>query len=897
MSSYGSSARYRRVEDAFQRAVDLPEDRRAEFLTRECGTDQALRDEVEALLRSYAAAGDIFDRPLYDRPLANEASDPVRIGRYRIQRKLGQGGMAVVYEATQTLLPGRSVAIKLIRPGAYSPRSRSRFEFEAAVLARLQHPGIAHIYEAGIAEVDYPTGGTVQQPFFAMEMVQGEVLQHHVRRTELSTARRLALFIKICDAVEHAHQKGVIHRDLKPSNIVVTPTGEPKVLDFGVARVTESDVQMTTMHSEAALVGTLPYMSPEQVSAQLDQLDTRSDVYALGVVLYELLAGRLPYDLAGKPIAAAARVITETSPTPLSAVDRAFRGDLETIVGKALEKDPARRYASVYALAEDIRRFLHHEPVAARPPSAGYQVRKFAQRNRGLVAGAGATLLALVLGLSFALYALQIASRERDEKGRALTAEQVARAESEAVTRFIAEMLASSDPVRAGRDARVIDLLDTASQHIGDEFVDQPLVAAALHHVMGRTYQTLGVYDRAADHLENALETRTDYFGEQGLPTLESMHELGVVYNHWGRYAESQLLLEQSLDAFLATVGEEHELALAGMNELALLYHRQGRMDEAAALYQRALGFRREVSGTQDPGTLSVMNNLGVLYKKMGRFDEALALYEETFSVRRQALGEDHPSTLTSMNNLAHLYRALNRREEAADLHARTLAIRRRVLGNEHPHTLMSMDNLAMLMVDLRRFAEAELLYAEALALKRRVLGEEHPETLVTMNNQAVLYSEQDRLAAAEALHRQTLEVRRRVLGDRHGDTAISITNLARTCMALQDYEEAERLHREALAFRRDALGEDHPDTILSLQYLAAVKAAQEEYDVAADIYSAALISCRRRSPPDDRRAHLIEIALADVLLKLGQFDEADGILEQSASELADREVPESQDE
>ncbi|MHC5108359.1 MAG: tetratricopeptide repeat protein [Planctomycetota bacterium] len=874
------ATRLHRVEAIFQEIVTQPPEGRAALLEERCGSDMDLRDLVTQLLDNDSCGmGDFMQRPAI--AFAESGLDmpvPNRVGSYRVVRQLGQGGMGVVYEAEQES-PRREVALKLIRGGLTSPSSLSRFRFEAEILGQLQHPGIARVFEAGVTDVDTDVGSAPSQPFFAMELVRGQPLGAHAAARSLGIRDRLGLVAEICDAVQYAHRKGVIHRDLKPGNIIVDETG-PKVLDFGVARATNPDLPSATLQTGVGqLVGTIAYMSPEQLEATAKEADASSDVYALGVVAYELLTGRLPFNVAEQPLPQAIRMISEQEAKPAGAVCEELAGDVEAILGKAMDKSPQRRYASAAEFAADIRRYLRNEPVTARAPSAMYLMQRFARRNRGLVAGMAATLLALVIGLSLALYAWGIASRERDEKGKALTAEQEARAEAEAVTLFFADMLASADPENEGRDARVIDLLDSAAQSVDEEFDDQPIVAATLRHVIGSTYRGLGLYDQAEPHVRFALDTRMQELGPQALPTLESMQELGVLYNHWGRYSESQTLLEGAMDGYMATVGEEHENAIANLHERALLYRRQGRLNLGAELSHRALELRKRQLGDEHPETLSAMNNLGVMYKRMGHYDEAQELYENTLSIRRRILGEEHPRTLTSMNNLAHLYRVQNRHEESAALHAETLETRRRVLGNEHPHTLMSMDNRAMLLVDLDRLDEAEPLYEEALALKRSTLGEEHPESLVSMNNLAVLYYEQDRLTESESLQRETLHMRRRILGDRHNHTATSMTNLAKTLTAMEEYEEAELLHDDALEFRREALGEDHPDVIRGLKFLAELKALQDDYEAAAALYYDSLAAYQQRFPKVNRITSL-HTALAEVLRKLGRNDEADRLLE-----------------
>lgn len=864
----------REAETIFHEVVDLPSDRQADVLEARCGSRHLLRSAVVRLLRaSDDLMGDFLcvppTMPLDDLPI------PERVGRYRIESQIGAGGMGLVYAARQEN-PDRLVALKLLRPGLVTPSLLRRFRHEVEALAALQHAGIAHIYEAGTAEIEI-AGGHFEQPYFAMELIKGDTLMAYAGRNTLGIRERLGLLTAVCDAVQHAHQRGIIHRDLKPANILVDAAGRPKILDFGIARVASADLDAMTRHTEAGqLIGTLAYMSPEQLAGDPEALDTRCDVYSLGVVTFELLTGRLPYDVAGKPLAAAVRTITECPAAPLSTWDRAFRGDLDTIVAKALEKDATRRYASVHAFSEDLRRFLSHEPVAARPPSTLYLVRKLAQRNKALTGGLTAMLASLVIGLSVATYGLVTASAERDAKAAVLRAETLARGEAQAIAAFLEKMLAAADPRREGQDARVIDLLDAAAASAGADFSEQPLIQARLRHVIGTTYQRLGAYSQAEPHLRYALEARTSHLGARHPDTIDSLHELGVLYGAWGRYADSEALQLRALDLFREVHGNENDRTQAVLHELGSLYSKLGRYAESLSLQEESLGLSRRLRGDDHPVTLTAANNLGLLYRRLGRLDDALAIYETTLATRRRTLGEEHADTLVSMNNLAHLYRALGRHQDSADLHARTLSIRRRVLTEEHPHTVMSMDNLAMLLSDLERHDEAEALYLEALEHKLRIYGEEGPETLVTLNNLARHYSAQQRYDDAIPLYERTLAIRRRVLGNEHPDTLITVSDLGNMLAAHGQPAEAETVLREALAGFRRALGDNHPETLKALNNLAVLLLRQSKLAEAEPYFREALDGSRR-ALGEDHPDTLSQFNNMGVLLReLGRLDESD---------------------
>ncbi|MCZ6816600.1 MAG: serine/threonine-protein kinase, partial [Planctomycetota bacterium] len=442
--------RKRRVKQLFQEAVDLPHDRQAGLLEERCGSDRALRTEVEKLL---GASEDVMGAFLCtppvatpSRPQSREPAIPRVIGQYEILRRIGEGGMGVVYEARQEKT-GSVVALKVIRPGLASPELLRRFEHEAQVLGRLRHPGIAQVYEAGI-HVDRDRS----LPFIAMELIKGQSLIDYVKTESPDVNTVLSLFAKTCDAVHHAHQKGVIHRDLKPGNILVSRADEivqPKILDFGIARVTDADTLTTTLQTQAGqLIGTVKYMSPEQAAGDPAEIDIRSDVYALGVILYELLTRRMPYEVEGKLIHEAVRAIREDEARPLSSMSRLYRGDLTTILGKVLDKEKTRRYQSAAELATDIRRYLDNEPVAAHAPSTLYQFGKFARRNRGIVAGVSAVFIALLVGLGLATW----------QAHEARLARYAAEAQRKKADRRFGELRALAHTVIQDFDGKIVNL-------------------------------------------------------------------------------------------------------------------------------------------------------------------------------------------------------------------------------------------------------------------------------------------------------------------------------------------------------------------------------------------------------------------------------------------------------
>ncbi|MBI4906910.1 MAG: serine/threonine protein kinase [Acidobacteria bacterium] len=821
---------------------------------------------------------------------------PEMIGRYRIIRLLGEGGMGSVFEAEQEQ-PRRTVALKVIRSGLLTAQMLQRFERESHALARLQHPGIAQIYEAGTA--DYGWGA---QPYFAMEFIEGVALDQYAGLHQLDTRQRLALTIQVCEAVEHAHRRGVIHRDLKPGNILVDENGQPKILDFGLARITDSDVQASRQTDMGQLIGTLAYMSPEQVLANPLAVDTRSDVYALGVILYELLAGKLPYSLS-RQLHEAVRTIREQDAAPLSVVSRSYRGDIETIVAKALEKDRERRYSSPADLAADIRRHLEDQPISAKPPSTAYQLQKFARRNRAPVIGVAAVFVVLIAGVlasmreaararaaeSSALAAQQAATRDRDralkaeiqaEQGRNaaqaseaqarldrnVAMEEKKRADREAaiaagVNEFLQnDLLAqASANKQSGRrnppdpDLKVRTALDRAAERITGKFDKQPEVEAAIRSTMGESYTDLGVYPEARKQLERALELQRQVLGPENPKTINTMHVLGRTALYQGKHADAESLASGTVETSRRALGLEHPTTLTAMTGLANVYYIQGKYAQAEALYSEVLKRRRRKHGPESVDTLT-MNNLASVYSAQGKYPQAEALQLETVETRRRLFGAESPATLESMNVLANNYYLQAKYKEAVALHSRVAEVRRRILGPNHLDTLYSAMNLGSAYLNDGRYKEAEQIYSENLEIMRRVVGQEHRLTLATTGNLALALRTQGKHAQAEALLIGVLEIRRRVMGPENPDTLNTMHNVAEIQAEQGKYAEAEELFRKTLEGRRRAIGQEHPFTLKTLAALGHMYQRQNRYPQAETCAAQALSGRRRALGPEDPR-------------------------------------------
>ena len=812
------SDRWKQVDNLLHSVVELPPGEREAFLRQACAGDEALEREIRSLLASDREAVSFLERPAIEvaaHALATEARSaqlrvedeaaparplPAEIGPYRIVRLLGEGGMGVVYEAVQEH-PHRTVALKVVKPGL-APSLLRRFEHESQALARLQHPGIAQIHEAGVADT-----GFGPQPYFAMEFIRGQPFREYTEAHHLGLRERLVLMVKICQAVEHAHQRGLIHRDLKPGNILVDETGQPKILDFGVARVTDSEAQVTRQTDVGQLVGTLEYMSPEQVLADPAEIDTRSDVYALGVILYEVLAGRRPYKLS-RQLHEAVQTIREEDPAPLSAVSRDYRGDIETIAAKALEKDKSRRYGSAAALAADIERHLADEPILARPASTAYQLQKFARRNKALVSGVAAVFVVLAAGIVASTWE---AARTRQERDRAVAERQRANNEAataKAVTEFLQnDLLAqASDATQAGPqtkpdpDLKVRTALDRAAARIAGKFDQQPLVEASIRQTIGETYVDLGLWPEARHEFERAFDLRARLLGENHPDTLKSMQSLANQYRTGGDYTQAERLFTKVVEAERRVLGEQNAQTLAAQNVLSRVYIAQGKYEPASRLLTQTIDGQRRALGAEHADTLNSMDELANLYRLQGRMSDAEQLNEKVLETKRRVLGEEHPYTLTSMNNLAIVYGLQGKYGQAESLLTKDLEIRRRVGGEHHPETLTVVSNLGELYRIDGKYAQAEPLLLQAVEGRKRVLGRDHPQTLTTMGHLARLYQNQHSYAKAEQLLTEVLEGQRRAVGREHPNTISALVSLGQVRLEQHGYTEAEPLLREAIA-------------------------------------------------------------------------------------------------
>ncbi len=806
-----SSDRVEQARELFLAVLDLPPGERDVLLDERCGDDSALRGEIESLLAHDEQGRGVMDPPvlvpeimpaaerttLEDAPRAPVST---RIGHYEIRGIIASGGMGTVYEAVQDH-PHRLVALKVLRHGVASRQAMKRFHHEAEILGRLRHPNIAQIYDAGTW--DEGEGST---PYFAMELVKGRPLVESCDARALGPRDRLELFAGICDAVQYAHHKGVIHRDLKPDNILVDDAGEPKVLDFGIARATDADIRATTLRTDVGqLIGTIPYMSPEQVSGDPGELDTRSDVYSLGVVLYELMCGRLPHDLRDRSIPDAVRIIREENPTSLSSIDRTLRGDIETIVAKALEKEKTRRYQTAAELAADVRRYLADEPIVARPPSTFYQLRKFTRRNRTLVIGVTGMSVLLVAGFIGTTWGLFQARNET--------------AKATATNEYLMTLLALANPAEASDEMAefgglagvrtIADLIDEASRMMETAFPDWPLVRADMHLRLGKTYWGLGRREEMGHHVQHALEIYTSELGENHPTTLDSLFWHGRWLREGIRYGEAETAFRTVLDGFLKVLGADDRRTLHATTWYVTTIMNLGEYQEGEEQYLELIETATRVLGPQDKITLTAQHQYAYLLGVMARHPEQERVTREALETARRDLPKGDLVTAKLALMLGHSLRHQQKYEDALKAYEEAYDICHHDRVGVVMQALQVMTNMAVTLERLNRADEAEAIIRAKLDDCRRELGEDHDRTLWARFELGRNLQAQGRLEDAERILRETIEYYVPLKGKDQYYVLFATQTLARLLSDQDRHEAAEELFRQAYEARVGANAED----------------------------------------------------------------------------------------
>lgn len=806
-----------------------------------------------------------------------------RIGPYRLIKELGEGGFGSVFMAEQEKPVRREVALKVIKLGMDTRQVVARFEQERQALALMDHPHIAKVFDAGATS----TG----RPYFVMELCRGEPITDYANKLRLSIRERLELFVQVCQAVQHAHQKGLIHRDIKPSNILVTTedgVASSKVIDFGIAKATADKMSGVTVQTEQSqMIGTPQYMSPEQAEGSID-IDTRTDVYAMGVLLYELLVGITPFDAQSLQTAAVVdiqRMIREVEPpkpsTRLSQskaiiaqvaeqrqveplkLGTLIRGELDWIVMKAMEKDRKRRYETANGLGMDIQRYLAGEAVLAAPPSRMYRMNKFVRRNKGPVIAAGLVAITLVVGLAGTTYGLSVAISAREAEAEAKIAaqrdaERAVKAEAETKARaadlklvsdFQAGMLSQIDPTSAG-EALTSDVTANFTAALARANIpeaDRPAQLDAFQKQWRRVNATDAARE-LIDHtiLRPAIKTIDEKFKDQPVVDAQLRQVLADRYLDLGLYDSAEPLLTRALNTRRKELGEDNPDTLSSINNMGILLQRQGKLGEAEKYYREAMEKRRKVLGSEHPDTLQSIGWLGYLLDELRRFNEAEPLLKETLETSRVVLGSEHPTTLDGIAAMGSRLAKQGKYADAEPLTREALEKRKRVLGEEHRDVVVSLSNLGDLLLALRKHAEAEPYFREGLEKSRRVLGEGHPYTLSLANGLGKALQAQGKLAEAAPIIRESLEKRRRVLGEEHPETLISINNMGGILRDMGKLAEAEPYYREALEKSRRLSGEQSRDTLLALNNLGVLLRSQGKLSEAEPFYLEVLEKSRR---------------------------------------------------
>jgi serine/threonine protein kinase/tetratricopeptide (TPR) repeat protein len=834
-----------------------------------------------------------------------------QIGGFTLLKEIGHGGFGVVYLAEQKAPVERRVALKVIKLGMDTKQVVARFEAERQAVALMDHPNIARVIDAGATA----TG----RPYFVMELVGGIKITDYCEQNDLTTRQRLELFMQVCRAIQHAHQKGVIHRDIKPSNVLVaTQDGVPvpKVIDFGIAKATQGKLTDDTVFTAfEQFLGTPAYMSPEQAQLGGLDVDTRSDIYSLGVLLYELLTGKTPFDakeLLAVGLEAMRRTICEKEPpTPSTRLKQdlaaqqaqssgqsqirnqksKIENDLDWIVMKCLEKDRARRYETANGLARDIERHINCEPVVAGPPSNLYRFQKFVRRNKLMFRAATAVLTVLVLGVAASIWQAvratlaereQIRLRQQAQTAQRNEARERRKAQTEAirsrqVAKFLEDMLKGVGPwVALGRDTTMLrEILDKTAERVGKELANQPEVEIELRQILAETYDDLGLYKEMEAMCREELRLARAHFGEEHIATAHVLKSLADAQFRLSDYDQAENSVRAVLRIYAKLGLEDREVANA-MSTLATVLHSRSKLAEAEAMHRTVLAMLRKLMGREHEDVAIALVNLSYVLWERGKFAEAEALSREALPMMRKLLGQEHPTVAIALNNLGLILDEEAKFAEAESAYRQALEMRRKLLGNEHPEVAQSLVNLAAALQRQGKLQEAEATVREAMALSRKRLGNEHRDVASELNTLASILEDQGKLVEAEAMNREALAMRRKLLGPDHMDIATSLNNLALILQAEGKLDEAAATHLEALAMRRKLGGDDHPDVAISRCNLAFALEEQGKLDEAEALYRETLTAQRKLLSNDHPQVGRTVNHLARVLWRQKKFAEVE---------------------
>jgi serine/threonine-protein kinase len=824
------SARWHRIQSLFHDAADLPQSEQRAFLEAACGNDKELIVEVLAMLDQDASGHSLLDRNLAD--VAQETlakavpASPIlkEFGPYRILKLLGEGGMGVVYLAERKDL-GTQVAVKVLRDAWLSPARRERFASEQRTLAQLNHPLIARLYDA-----DTLDDGT---PWFVMEYVDGTPLTHYCQKHECSVEQRLQLFRSVCEAVQHAHGQAVIHRDLKPSNILVKSDGSVRLLDFGIAKQLESlDLQVDQTMTGLRMM-TPAYASPEQIRG--DRVGISTDVYSLGVILYELLTGQLPFDLSGLTPAEGATIIAEHEPGKPSAavkrttdsdpnshalsVSKTAWADLDVFCLSAMHKDPLRRYRSVEALIRDVDHYLNGEPLEARPDAWHYRIGKFVRRNRRAVA-ATAVIFAVIVGL-IAFFTVRLA------KARDTALAEAAR--TQRIQQFMTNLFQGGDEAAGPSDSlRVITIVDRGVQE-AKTLNHDPKVQAELYQNLGIIYQKLGKFEQADSLLRSALDQRKSLFGADSPEVAESLTALGLLRSDQAHLEEAEELVRQGLAMTKRHLPPNHPALAKATRAFGKVLAQRGSYDQAIDVLDEAVRLQ-SAPGVAPADLATSLSMLADAHYSAGHYDVCNSLYTRVLEMHRQIYGARHPLVADDLGSLAAVQRDLGYYGEAEPLDRQALDIVQSYYGNNHPKTATRLTTLAASLMYQKKYDEAVSALEQALAIQKRVYGPVHPSVAETLNELGNVASMRDHLDEAEARFRRAADIYRAVYGDHHYLVAIALSNVAGIYMDKKDYPLAEQLFRDVVRRYKETLPADNVNLAIVQIKLGRTLVRQNRY-------------------------------------------------------------------
>ncbi len=820
-----------RADRLLEAALELEDGERAAFLDRECGADAELRRLLDRLLAeartdpSFLRPGAAVRSTLLERFLNGESPEDAAtlegaiVGRWRIVDEIGRGGMAVVYRAERA--DGafeQTVALKVVKRGTDTDEVVRRFGQERQILALARHPDLARLLDGGVT----PDG----RPYFVMEYVEGEPIDRYCDGRGLGVAERLRLFLRVARAVDYAHRNLVVHRDIKPSNILVTREGHPKLLDFGIAKLVEGDGAEQTVTGTRMRFMTPAYASPEQLAGAA--VTTVSDVYQLGVLLYVLLTGALPYRVDGTAPGEIARAILERDPTRPSASRaiperrrRALRGDLDNILLKALRKEPERRYGTVAQLVDDVERHLDGRPVAARSDTLSYRLSKLVARHK-LAFGTAVTALAVLGGL-VAVHVVRV-SRERDRALEALRQVEQARDELNELATFLTGLFEVSDPSRArGRTITARELLEAGAARVRRELDDRPLTQARLMLAIGKVYRSLGLYDDAEPLLTDALRSRRANLPPGSPEIAESLAALGTLRMLTSRLDEAETLHRQALAIRETRLGADAPAVGESLNDVASVLFARGELDDAEPLFRRALAVYQRSEGPESARAVEVLSNLAVTLLQAGRLDESEPLLRRAIAIQRRTLPRDHPDLAMNLQNLATLLTRHERLAESEELYDEALAILTRAFGEEHDQVVQVLSNIAYLYELEGRVDDAERLHLRTVEMRERTLGPDHIAVSHALGKLALLYWRHDRIEDALAAQHRMNAIRSAVLGSDHPRLVATVALEGEMNRRLRRLAEAERLFRRSAAIAENARGPDDVEIALGLHGLGRV--------------------------------------------------------------------------